>query len=194
MRLWDCKALLYHRARRLPGVGWILDAEMRNLRSLADRIERWPGPVADAGTGAGSTLDALPRSVRPVCMDRSVSMLRRAARRRPLSAVAGDLTRLPFRPDSLGFLTAIGVTEYLPDPEAFPAEAAAVVRSGGYLLVTVSPRGPLTALRNGLGHRVRPVRLSSWEASLGRAGFSVLHRERSLFQIQYLAQKTERRS
>jgi SAM-dependent methyltransferase len=193
MHLWDFKSFLYHGARRLPGIGWILDAEMRNLRRLADRVSPWPEPAADVGTGAGSTLDILPPSVRPVCMDRSVSMIRRAIRRRPMLAVAGDLRRLPFRKGRIGFLSAVGVTEYLPEPEAFLAEAAAVLRAGGTLLVTVSPGGFLTALRNGLGHRVRPVRPASWEESLRRAGFTILDREQSLFQIQYLAQKTERR-
>jgi SAM-dependent methyltransferase len=193
MGLWDLKAFLYHGARRLPGIGRILDAEKRNLRRLADRVLPWPEPAADAGTGAGSTLDLFPPSVRPVCMDRSVPMIRRAMRRRPMLAVAGDLRRLPFRKDSLGFLSAIGVTEYLPEPEAFPAEAAGAVKPGGYFLVTVSTRGLLTGLRNALGHRVRPVHPSAWEDALRNAGFTVLGKERTLFQIQYLAQKTERR-
>jgi SAM-dependent methyltransferase len=193
MSLWDFKAIAYHGARRLPGIGRILDAEKRNLRRLADRIPQWPVSAADAGTGAGSTLDLFPPSVRPVCMDRSVPMIRRAMRRREALAVAGDLRRLPFRKDGLGFLSAIGVTEYLPEPADFPAEAAGVLKPGGYFLVTVSPRGILTDLRNLLGHRLHPVLPSAWEEAVSQAGFVILGKERSLFQIQYLAQKQERR-
>jgi len=194
MRIWDIKAFGYHGARRLPGIRRILDAEIRNLRSLIGRMPEFPGPAADAGTGAGSTLCVFPESIRPVCMDRSVPMLVRAMRRRAVQAVAGDLRRLPFRKNGLGFLSAIGVCEYLPEPLDFPSEAALVLKPGAYLLVTVPRPGIWTLPRNLLGHRLHTVRQDAWEKALIGAGFTITARESSLFQIQYLAQKTERRS
>jgi hypothetical protein len=193
MHVWDIKAFLYHSARRLPGVARILDAEMRNLRGLADGMPEFPEPAADIGTGAGSTLGIFPPSIRPVCMDRSVPMLRRASRRRAILPVAGDLRRLPYKKNGLEFLSAIGVSEYLPEPLHFPAEAAVVLKPGAYFLVTVSPAGFLTLPRNLLGHRLHPVRPAAWEAALEKAGFIILGKKSSLFQIQYLARKTERR-
>lgn len=193
MRVWDLKAFVYHGARRLPGIRRILDAEIRNLRSLIGRVPDFPEPAADAGTGAGSTLCVFPESGRLVCVDRSVPMLVRAKRRRAIQPVAGDLRRLPFRKNGLGFLSAIGVCEYLPDPLGFPFEAARVLRPGAYFLVTVPRPGILTLPRNLLGHRLRTVRQDAWENALTGAGFAISGKESSLFQIQYLAQKTERR-
>ncbi|MDM7925250.1 MAG: methyltransferase domain-containing protein [bacterium] len=193
MRLWDLKAFAYHGARRLPGIRWILDAEIRNLRSLAGRIPVFPEPAADAGTGAGSTLCVFPEPVKLVCVDRSSAMLARAARRRAIQPVAGDLRRLPFRKNGLGFLSAIGVCEYLPDPLDFPFEAARVLKPGAYFLVTVPRPGILTLPRNLLGHRLRTVRQDAWEKALTGAGFTIIGKESSLFQIQYLTKKSERR-
>ncbi len=193
MHTWDLKAFVYHGARRLPGIRWILDAEIRNLRSLIGRIPEFPEPAADAGTGAGSTLCVFPESGRLVCMDRSVAMLARAMRRRSVHAVSGDLMRLPFRKNGLGFLSAIGVCEYLPEPLCFPAEAALVLKPGAYLLVTVPRPGIWTLPRNLLGHRLRTVQQEAWEKALTGAGFTILGKESSLFQFQYLARKTERR-
>lgn len=193
MRAWDLKAFVYHGARRLPGIRRILDAEIRNLRSLVGLIPDFPEPAADAGTGAGSTLCVLPESAGLVCMDRSVRMLVRAGRRRAIRPVAGDLRRLPFRKNGLGFLSAIGVCEYLPEPLDFPFEAAGVLRPGAYFLVTVPRPGILTLPRNLLGHRLRTVRQNAWEKALTGAGFTIAGKESSLFQIQYLARKTERR-
>jgi SAM-dependent methyltransferase len=193
MHVWDLKAFLYHGARRLPGIARILDAEMRNLRTLAGGIPEFPESAADVGTGAGSTLDIIPPDVRPVCMDRSVFMLRRAAQGREIRAVAGDLRRLPFKKNGLEFLSAIGVSEYLPEPLNFPSEAAMALKPGAYFLVTVSPAGFLTLPRTLLGHRLHPVRPAAWEDAMEKAGFIILGKKKSLFQIQYLAQKTERR-
>jgi ubiquinone/menaquinone biosynthesis C-methylase UbiE len=193
MRLWDIKATAYHGLRRIPGVGWILDQEKKNLRSLVSLAGPLPGLLVDAGTGAGSTLDVFPPGASVVGLDRSAAMLKRARARRDIPAAAADAMALPLRDRSVSFLSLIGVAEYLPDPGAFLLEAGRVLKPGGFLLLTVSPEGPLNRVRTLLGHRLFLARPGEWETRLAASGFTVKGKTRSLLQVQILCQMPERR-
>jgi SAM-dependent methyltransferase len=193
MKLWDMKAAAYHGLRRIPGVGWILEREKKNLRSLVSLAGPLPGLLVDAGTGAGSTLDVFPAGASVVGLDRSAAMLRRARARRGILAAAADAGALPLRDRSIPFLSLIGVAEYLRDPGPFLLEAGRVLKPGGFLLLTFSPEGPLNRVRALLGHRLFLARPGEWEARLASSGFPVKAETRSLLQVQILCQTPERR-
>jgi ubiquinone/menaquinone biosynthesis C-methylase UbiE len=189
MGLWDLKAERYDGWRRLPALRWILEREKRNLRMLIDSASDCHGIRVDAGTGAGSTLDVFPRSGRIIGMDLSLSMIRMAASKRPMTGVVGDIRRLPFRGRSIDFLSVIGVLEYLPDFHAFLIEAADSLAEKGYLLVTISEPGPLNSLRRLLGHPLYPIHARAWETSLKSLPFRRIQRTKSLMQTQFLYRK-----
>jgi ubiquinone/menaquinone biosynthesis C-methylase UbiE len=189
MRLWDLKAKWYDACRRILPVRWILEREKRNLRSILSSVSDFPRTIVDAGTGAGSTLEVFPWPVRIVGLDKSVAMLRRAGKKRPITGIAGDIRSLPFRAGSISFLSAIGVLEYIPDYRAFLNEVQLTLSEGGYFLVTVSPPGALNRLRNLLGHPLYPVRTDEWESEMMHFPFVRLQSRKSFLQNQFLYQK-----
>jgi SAM-dependent methyltransferase len=191
MKLWNLKAGWYDGSRRIGAVRWILDEEKRNLRSLLSAISDFPQTVVDAGTGAGSTLDIFPASVRIVGMDRSIAMLRHTEKNRPITGIVGDIRNLPFRAMGIPFLSVIGVLEYVPDYRAFLEEVRQAVAENGYFLVTISPPGTLNRLRNLLGHPLYPIGIDEWESAMKRFPFVCLQRRKSLFQLQFLYRKTK---
>ncbi len=189
MGLWDLEAKWYDGWRRMPAVRWILEGEKRNLRSLIDSISDFPQAVVDFGTGAGSTLDIFPGSIRITGMDKSFSMITLAGKGRPLTGVVGDIRRPPFRRGSIRFLSVIGVLEYIPDYRAFLREAEIILSEKGYLLVTVSPSGFLNRVRSLLGHPLFPIRTEEWEMSVQLLPFVRLQGRKSAFQMQFLYRK-----
>jgi ubiquinone/menaquinone biosynthesis C-methylase UbiE len=189
MGLWDLEAKWYDGWRRTPAVRWILEQEKRNLRFLINSITDFPLSVVDVGTGAGSTLDIFPGTVRLIGMDRSFSMITLAGKGRSLAGIAGDISRPPFRKGSIRFLSVIGVLEYVSDYHAFLREAEIILSENGYLLVTISPSGFLNTLRSVLGHPLYPIRTEEWEMSMKTLPFVRLQSRRSLLQMQFLYRK-----
>lgn len=93
--------------------------------------------VLDAGCGAGDlVLDSLPDGVTGVGLDVSCEQVARARVYSP-HVVQGDMTRLPFRPDSFDAVTAMYSLIHVPRSEhgAFYAELARVLRPDGKALV-----------------------------------------------------------
>jgi ubiquinone/menaquinone biosynthesis C-methylase UbiE len=190
MDLWDLEAGVYDGLRRIPGIRRILEQEKRNLRSLLESVPKFPDILVDIGTGAGSTLDAFPKSAKRIGLDASFAMVRHS-RKRLAAVVVGDARQLPFKKRSIRFLSVVGVTEYFSEHHEFLKEVEIVLSPGGYFLVTVSPKKFLNWLRIGLGHSLHMVRPEKWERRMDRFPMVCLGRRRSLFQIQYLYQKAK---
>jgi SAM-dependent methyltransferase len=193
MGLWDLKAKWYDGCRRIGAIRWILEKEKRNLRSLLASVSDFPRTIVDAGTGAGSTLDIFPDSLRTIVLDRSLFMVKRAGKNGSRNGIVGDIRGLPFRAGSISLLSVIGVLEYIPDYQVFLEEAEQAVADEGYLLVTISPPGMLNRLRNLLGHPLYPIRIDEWESAMKRFPFVCLRRRKSLLQMQFLYGKNETR-
>jgi ubiquinone/menaquinone biosynthesis C-methylase UbiE len=100
------------------------------------------GPHLDVGCGAGNVLTIFEEVVAGphIGMDVSLSALR-AIRRKGFLAVLGDAERLPFRPESIGLLTASSVLHHLFDPQRLIREAHQVLRDGGVFLTDFDPHG-----------------------------------------------------
>lgn len=93
--------------------------------------------VLDLGCGAGTYAGLLARRGHAVtAIDYALPMVRRAraAHRRARFAVA-DGQRIPFRPASFDLVLCIGVLQCCQWPRALIAEAAALVRPAGALLI-----------------------------------------------------------
>jgi ubiquinone/menaquinone biosynthesis C-methylase UbiE len=187
MKLWNVKAAVYFRFRRLPLFRRLLDSEIANLRSLLRAI---PSPyqlVIDLGTGAGSTLDIFPDSVSIIGLDHSPNMSKNAVKNRHgLLGVIGSTHHLPFRKNCTSMVSAIGITEYLRDKENFVNEVQRILKNQGYVLITISQPSFLNKLRNLLGERIYPIDPERWKKMLNNAGWICLGEKSTLIQKQYL--------
>lgn len=189
MDLWDIRAAFYSGVRALPIVRHIFEREIKKLKALMTREHLHPSQILDVGTGVGSSLDVFPHSIPVIGVDRSHRMLRRIRGREGLTCVVADGCVLPFRAGFISFVSAVGLTEYLPDKEKFIIEVKRILCPGGHFIVTVSPHGVLNALRNLCGSRVYPVGAEKCEAMMEGIGFACIGREKTLLQIQYIFRK-----
>jgi ubiquinone/menaquinone biosynthesis C-methylase UbiE len=187
MKLWNVKAAIYSRFRRLPLFHRLLDSEIANLQSLLYIV---PAPyrlVIDLGTGAGSTLDIFPDSISIIGLDRSPNMLKNAVKNRNgLLGVVGSAGHLPFRKDCTSMVSAIGITEYLRDKENFVDEVQRILKNEGHVLITISHPSFLNRLRSLLGERIYPIDTERWKEMLSNAGWICLGEKGTLIQKQYL--------
>ena len=146
--------------------------------------------VLDVGIGSGNSLGIYPAGWRVVGMDESFQMVRRAVEIvSDLSLAAAKGERLPLADASVPILSAIGLVEYLDDPDGFLLEAARVIQPGGWFLTTIAGPGLWSQLRNALGHRIHPLGAKTWETLLGKHGFKIAGQTRTFMQRQYLAKR-----
>jgi SAM-dependent methyltransferase len=153
----------------------------RVLDFVRDREAR---RVLDLGAGCGELVSRLrEEGRRAVGVDLCEGMLARArdGASAPPELVRGDVERLPVASGSVDVVTCLLVVHYLARPERALAEAARVLRPGGWLALADRIASPAPALRQ-RQHRIETLRnpsvrklLTSREISDGlrRAGFRV---------------------
>lgn len=91
---------------------------------------------AGAGTGAAGRILAA-RGATVVSLDLSEPMVRRA----PGARVVGDVSRLPFRANTFGLVTAFTVLSHVDDPARAAGELTRVARPGAVIAITAFPVG-----------------------------------------------------
>jgi len=187
---WEVKSVLYRRLRDLPYIRRILTAETNNCNSLLQNFPIEAKRILDVGSGTGSTLAVYPDGITLICIDRSTAMLRqlRKVQSHHVLPARADATALPVRSASFGFVSAIGLSEYLVDLPCLLKEVKRVLKPGGFFLVTVSPPGFLTAFRNVLGIKIHAISSADFEGVIRTAGFLLWGKRRSTIQYQYLLQ------
>lgn len=151
-----------------------------------DRLASWcdDATVAlDVATGAGHAAGALREAGVPrvVAADASPAMVATSVRSFPVEGVVADAERLPFGADAFDAVTCRIAAHHFPDPRAFVAEVARVLRPGGVFALedTVAPENDalasfldrLETLRDPT--HVSARRLSTWQRWLADAGFDV---------------------
>ncbi len=187
--LWDAKAGVYDRLRRLPLSRTIYDREMQNLAALLP--ERTFERHIDIGTGTGSSLVIFSRPTRLLVLtDISRAMLKKAQRLQNVPAVLLDAnTALPFAANSFDLLSAIGVSEYIRDLQLFLRELARIAAPDADLLLTSSPPRLVTRLRRLNG--ARPFARSDEEMikTFEQSGWQTVDSARSFMQTQWLCRK-----
>lgn len=169
-------------------IGWIIDAERRNIQQLLAGLK--PGRVLDIGSGTGATLDLLPARDLLVAVDRSPVMLKRIPRDGSVRIAAAAAKALPFADRSFDLVTLIGVSEYLKRLNPMLREAARILHPGGHLLLTSSPPSIWTVLRLILGNRLHPRTRAEIIRHAEKKEFRLMDSAKSLMQEQFLFQYT----
>lgn len=175
-----------------------LDSETHREGSDLDLLASWCGDATwalDVATGAGHTAGALVETGVPnvVALDASPSMVALAVDSFPgVGGVLGDAERLPFADDAFDAVTCRIAAHHFPDPEAFLAEVARVVRPGSVLAFedNVAPEDDalgaflnrLEAMRDPT--HVESYRTSTWHRWLVDAGFSVEETEHLVKRLE----------
>lgn len=120
---------------------WFAGRRAILLRLLRRRLELNPGlAILDVGCGTGYNLRAFERAGRPAGCDISAEALGYCRRRGLARLVRSDVQALPFKPESFDGVLLLDVLYHRwirSDGEAL-AEVAALLRPGGFLLVTDS--------------------------------------------------------
>ena len=185
MNIWNIKALFYRYVRSLPVVHHILQHEIENLGRLWGRMDTPFSVIVDVGTGTGACLGIYPDDIPVIGIDRSIRMLTRNERAM-LFPVVGEAYTLPLYENSVPFISAVGIAEYLQEKRKWLVEMKRILSPDGYLLLTIAPPNVLNSLRRLLGNRIYLIRQTKWEALVENLGFFMVGREQSLLQIQYL--------
>lgn len=171
----------------------VIKERLRRALALVDDLS--PAKALDVGCGAGQFLGELAvRGVEIAGVDLAEGMVAAAGTYLASLGVGADLRvatveQLPFRGHAFDLVSALGVIEYLTDPEPALRELHRVLRPGGHLLVTAPNPvrlsflcDPLRVARGVLRPPPRgyPRRYSTpWalRAELTGAGFEIVHFE-----------------
>jgi len=142
-------------------------------------------PVLDIGCGGGLFPGVLrQRGFRALGLDVSAEAARLAAKLHGVPVIAGELTHSPVAARSCAAVTMFHVLEHVPNPQQYLAEAGALLRAGGRLILQVPNAACwqfalLGRLWNGVDaprhlHLFRPADL---EKLLESSGFQVVRRK-----------------
>lgn len=143
------------------------------------------GWTADLGCGMGAALPAVDPK-RCIGLDRSLAVLLRTAR---AYRVCADAEAAPLADGGFALVLAIGLAEYIADPEPLLSEAARLLKNDGFLLFTISPPGCFTRFRRLTG---LPVYIHRGELLLPlfrKHGLALTRQGRTVTQNLFLLQK-----
>ena len=187
---WGLKAQLYRIFRSWFPFNIILKRENQNLKLLLQSFETKGKKVIDLGSGTGNVLQFFQDADQLWGIDITLEMLRIAKQLFPDAVlVQANVSQLPLKKESFDVVTAVGVSEYLKNPEPLFEETRRILKSTGHLLITYSPSGIWTGFRSLLGHRIYPGKLEQIKATGERTDFQFVKQTHSFMQCQVLFQK-----
>ncbi len=129
--------------------------------------------VLDAGCGGGATLEALRRHGRPRGMELSEEAVA-YNREKGRDVVRGSIEDMPFAGESFDLALALDVIEHVPDDLAALTELNRVLKTGGYLLVTVPALRLLWGPHDVANGHYRRYTLGGLRGVIEASGFEVV--------------------
>ena len=174
------------------------DSDTHRTGADLDRLASWCADATralDVATGAGHTARALRDAgvEQVVATDAAPAMVATAREAVPgLDGVVGDAERLPFASDSFDAVTCRIAAHHFPDPEAFVAEVARVLRPGGTFALednVVPANDAFAQFLNRLERmrdptHVESYRTATWHDWLRAAGFDVRETDHVVRRIE----------
>ncbi len=127
-----------------PGLSGLLSLTVKRRRiRRAVRHLRAGDRVLDLGSGLGELVESLPPDVAYLGVERDPHMVEHCRRRFPgLTFLRGDILKDPLPAGPWDAILLLAVLEHVPDPAALLAKAAALLATGGRIVVTTPhPRG-----------------------------------------------------
>ena len=128
----------------------------------------------DVGCGAGLWTQELGAFGQTSGLDVAAEALHFCRKRGIKRLVRAAAERLPFKPDSYGLITAIGVIEHIGDDKGFLTELARVCRPGGYVLFLTSAYDFLWSRHDEIVHHKRRYTKGQFTQLLTSCGFQVV--------------------
>lgn len=193
--LWKLQSSFYHLFRSNPVSARILQQENEAIKILLKSVpEKSIGRGLDIGSGRGNSLELVINSEADwVAIDYSPQMIRRC---RPIYQevlfILGDAREMPFKGESFELILCIGISEYLEDLDQFLEEIWKLLKSGGFVILTLAPPNVLNFLRWMIGHRIYPIKEVDLRESLNNIPLTIIKLSQTLLQDQYLLKKEEK--
>jgi SAM-dependent methyltransferase len=193
--LWKLQSSFYHLFRSNPVSARILQQENEAIKILLKSVpEKSIGRGLDIGSGRGNSLELVINSEADwVAIDYSPQMIRRC---RPIYQevlfILGDAREMPFKCESFELILCIGISEYLEDLDQFLEEIWKLLKSGGFVILTLAPPNVLNFLRWMIGHRIYPIKEVDLRESLNNIPLTIIKLSQTLLQDQYLLKKEEK--
>lgn len=161
---------------RVEGFHWWFVVRRKLLRSILSSIKVPVNSLTlDIGCGTGSNLRVLSSAgLNTIGLDRSAYALNLVKRKGEFPLLAGDLSKLPIRTNSIGLVIAADILEHLEDDENGIREFYRVLNERGILILTVPAYKFLWGTQDEVtGHKRRYSKREIMD-KLTRGGFNIL--------------------
>ena len=188
MKIWNIKA-------RFSNIRWlwpfclIIEKENANLLDLLTKLNLSKKVVIDIGCGTGNVLQLFSEKLHFVGLDISWEMLTRIHLNKKVDLVQGDANHLPIKGACVELVLSVGLLEYLPNRIHLVKELTTLLKDNGHLLITSSPPGIFTWLRQLHGIKLKGVVPSEVIDVAQKLGLILVKQKHSLMQDQYLFQR-----
>jgi SAM-dependent methyltransferase len=189
---WRKLSAVYPFIRKNPISFFFLQEEVAAIKKLLTPLADYPfHSVSDLGCGRGHSLVFLPKTGEyKIAFDNCQEMIARTRFHYPdVCFIQASACALPLQPDSLDFVSCIGLLEYIEDLPALFSQIFTVLENKGYLLLTSSPPGLLTTLRRISGLHLHPRNQKELERIILAHNFVIKNKSETCMQYQYLLQK-----
>jgi len=207
---------LYQNFRQVFPFKQILRQENQSFIRFFDKINLVSELVLDIGTGHGNGLQLIKshftsgqnrtnftldnekkdfidaknnKNVYLIGVDRSASMLKSARNIQTGVFVQADALVLPFKDESFSIILAIGLVEYLKNKRLFLKEISRILKSGGKVILTISPMNLFSFFRFFYGLRLFLISSKSFEILIDQFNLKIQNKSKTVMQIQYLLYK-----
>lgn len=188
MNLWNLRAPFYRIFRKPWPLNAILKKESQLVHELLTTIEHGGGRALDIGCGIGHSMCFAPASFHIFGMDKSQRMVKTAAHSGISNILCADAEHLPLRNNSFDLILAIGLSEYLQALHRIFRQVKRTGKKESLLILTSSPPGFFSILRNLTGSKIIPRPASEIIRIAQSEGLSLISQKHFFSQDAFLFQ------
>lgn len=187
--IWDLRAALYTRFRKLFPFGLILKKENRVLRELIAQIPYKEAMVVDVGTGTGNGLENIDAHFHKIGIDLNYRMLLLNKHHLNVPLIQCDAGRLALKDKIAEIVLSCGLLEYFKYKKPILEEIYRITKKQGYAVITYSPANLFLFFRRVLGNKIYGSTFEEMKTLILNNGYRIVDNRRSLMQHQLLIHK-----